>query len=367
MGNHDEHGSSNGAGDGLAACRRSWLGWGLLALAPGCGDSSGPPQATETGSTSVGSITGAPTTSSTSLDPVTTATASGSSTMTATSATTAAVDETTAASSSDGGITTGPLGCNPNVVLMGYWPPTNEMLRPWSTNLEQNPGGWIGEGWEGYGYDVYSFFPEFPPDGDPSNDPIGADGAVGSPRYDLRVDYQATSADFWRIVDQLQPVIVVTTSRGGDIGWEVEALEGGHGGGGSPEFDWASDEHPPALLPSEATVEARSWDAISSYRQGNTLPTRLPVDEIVAATTALGLTNVAIDPTGTSGNFLSGFLGLHGLYYSHVWALTAGYEVPAAGHIHVGYGLPVDDASALIEATLHAVLQAHPVDPVPCR
>ncbi len=250
---------------------------------------------------------------------------------------------------------------------MGYWPPTNEMLRPWSTNLEQNPGGWIGEDWEGYGYDVYSFFPEFPPDGDPNNDPIGADGAVGSPRYDLRVDYQATSADFWRIVDQLQPVIVVTTSRGGDIGWEVEALEGGHGGGGSPEFDWASDEHGPDLHPSEATIEARSWDAISSYRQGNTLPTRLPVDEIVAATTALGLANVAIDPTGTSGNFLSGFLGLHGLYYSHVWAEIAGYDVSAAGHIHVGYGLPVDDASALIEATLHAVLQAHPIEPVPCR
>jgi hypothetical protein len=58
---------------------------------------------------------------------------------------------------------------------------------------------------------------------------------------------------------------------------------------------------------------------------------------------------------GTSGNFLSGFLGLHGLYYN----LQTPHNV-AAGHIHVGFGLPVADASALIEATLHAVLQQHP-------
>jgi hypothetical protein len=250
------------------------------------------------------------------------------------------------------------------VVLMGYWPPTNEMLRPWSTNPEQNPGGWIGEGWGGYGYDVYAFFPEFPPDGDPSNDSIGDDGAVGSPRYDLRVDYQATSADFWRIVDMMEPVILVTTSRGGDIGWEIEAIEGGHGQGnmGSPAYDWSSDQHGADHFPTEETIEPRSWDAISTWRQGATLSTRLPADAILEAGSALGLTNVAIDQDGTSGNFLSGFLGLHGLYYAE----AAPYAVVAAGHIHVGYGLPVEDASALIEATLRAVLEAHPADGVPC-
>jgi hypothetical protein len=250
------------------------------------------------------------------------------------------------------------------VVLMGYWPPTNEMLRPWSTNPAQNPGGWVGEDWEGYGYNVYAFFPEFPPDGDPNNDEIGDDGAVGSPRYDLRVDYQATSADFWRLVDMFQPVILVTTSRGGGIGWEIEALEGGHGRGnpGSPAFDWSSDQHGTEQFPTEETIEAASWDAISSWRQGATLPTQLPVDEIFAATSALGLTNVEVDETGTSGNFLSGFLGLHGLYYQQQRAPN----VVAAGHIHVGFGLPVADASALIEATLHAVLQVHPAESVAC-
>jgi len=336
-----------------------WGVWGVwvLAMAASCGDSAEPPQGTDTGSTSVDTSTGVASTSSTTAEPATTTSSS--------SASTAAVDETTASpSTGEGSTTTGPIACDKHVVLMGYWPPTNEMLRPWSTNPEQNPGGWIGEDWEGYGYDVYSFFPEFPPDGDPSNDSIGDDGAVGSPRHDLRVDYQATSADFWRIVDEHQPVIIVTTSRGGDIGWEIEAIDGGHGMGnpGGPELDWSSDQHGADQLPTQATIEARSWDAISTYRQGNTLPTRQPVEAIVEATTALGLTNVVVDETGTSGNFLSGFLGLHGLYYAE----QARHEVFAAGHIHVGYGLPVADASALIEATLHAVLQSNPADQVPC-
>lgn len=344
-----------------------WL-WPLVgAVAWSCGDPvEPPPQGTESSTTAVApastSSTTLPTTLSTTALPDTTTTtpATGS-----TGTTTVAADDTTASSSSSAeGSTTGTVACTKNVVMMGYWPPTNEMLRPWSQSPEQNPGGWIGANWEGYGYDVYSFFPEFPPDGDPSNDPIGSDGSVGSPRFDLRVDYQATSEDFWSIVDTLEPVIVMTNSRGGDIGWEVEAIEGGHGIGNmnGPEFDWSSDQHGADTRPTQASIDARSWDAISSYRQGSTLPTRLPVDDIVAATSALGLTDVEIDETGTSGNYLSGFLGLHGLYYAE----TAAHEVVAAGHVHVGYGLPVDDASVLIETTLHAVLQAHPADRVPC-
>jgi hypothetical protein len=49
-----------------------------------------------------------------------------------------------------------------NILLTGYWPPTNEMVRRFSTSTVQNPDGWIGGNWEGRGYNVYSFFPEFP-------------------------------------------------------------------------------------------------------------------------------------------------------------------------------------------------------------
>ncbi|MCY1005796.1 hypothetical protein OV079_09505 [Nannocystis pusilla] len=343
----------------------------LAALLAGCapadpGESTGSTAAaTTTTEASTGSPTGdaatTPTTSEASTQGSGDVT-SAASTSTASTSTTSTSEASTSEASTSESSTTGPVGCTKNVVLMGYWPPTNEMLRPWSTDPAQNPDGWIGADWGGYGYDVHSFFPEFPPDGDPTNDDIGDPGAVGSPDFDLRVDYQATSKDFWRLVDEYQPIILVTTSRGGDIGWEIEALEGGHGldNPGGPAQDWLSDAHGAEHQPTKSTTEARSWDAISEYRQGNTLPSQLPLEVIAAATEPLGITSVVIDQQ-TSGNFLSGFLGLHGVYYNQL----APHNV-AAGHIHVGYGLPVADASALLEATLHAVLQAHPADSVDC-
>lgn len=322
---------------------------------PSSGDTGGATDSAPSGTTSPSPATSEPTTGD-----------APASTSSSSPASTAEPDETTTtpdptATTTDDA-STGPVACAKNVVLMGYWPPTNEMLRPWSQHPEQNPDGWVGENWGGYGYDVYSFFPEFPPDGDPTNDEIGDDGAVGSPDFDLRVDYQATSADFWRIVGEMQPVILVTTSRGGEIGWEIEALEGGHGqmNPGDASMDWTSDKYGDVFFPTEDTIEAASWDAISTYRQGNTLPSQLPLDDIFAATDALGVTDVVI-AQDTSGNFLSGFLGLHGVYYN----LQNPHNV-AAGHIHVGFGLPVESASMLIEATLHAVLTAHPSDGVDC-
>jgi hypothetical protein len=230
------------------------------------------------------------------------------------------------------------------------------MLRQWSTNPEQNPDGWNGEDWDGLGFDVYAFFPEFPPDGDPSNDDIGSEGSVGSPESDLRVDYQDTSGDFWRIMDELEPVVLVTTSRGGEIGWEVEAVEGGHGDPDQPDSDpsedWASDEYGDDTHPTQEIIDPRSWQAISQYRMGETLSTQLPADLIVDAVSALGLETVEIDETGTSGNYLSGFLGLHGLFYNHEHPHNV-----AAGHIHVGREVSTEDATAMIETTLAVVLE----------
>lgn len=95
-----------------------------------------------------------------------------------------------------------------NIMLTGYWPPTNEMLRPFSTNPDQNPGGWIGENWEGRGYNVYAFFPE-----------CGFPVCEG----DFEVDYQDTSEDWWRITAEVNPVGIITTSRGGrGRVWEIE-------------------------------------------------------------------------------------------------------------------------------------------------
>ena len=245
--------------------------------------------------------------------------------------------------------------CDKNVVLMGYWPPTNNMLRQWSTHPEQNPGSWQGGNWRGLGYNVYAFFPEFPPDGDPTNNTIGSPGSVGSPDFDLQVDYQATSEDFWRIVDEYQPQILITNSRGGSIGWEIEAYEGRAETGASPELDWRSDDYGDEHQPTQNTIDARSWQAISTYRGENLLSSTLPMEKIHAAVRSLNLTNVAIDEA-TSGSYLSGFLGLHGLYYHE----THPHNL-AAGHIHVGGHVSTEAATAMMEATLETVLKDNPV------
>ena len=170
-------------------------------------------------------------------------------------------------------------------------------------------------------------------------------GSVGSQASDLRVDFQDTSSDFWRIVDRHQPQVLITTSRGGRIVWELEAVEGGHDGGThNPADDWRSDEHGVGL-PLQDTIDARSWEAISIYRKGRLLRSSLPF----AAIQRQG-DDVQVDE-GTSGNYLSGFLGLHGLYYQSITP-----EVRAAGHIHVGIGVEVLRARALMEASLEATL-----------
>lgn len=244
-----------------------------------------------------------------------------------------------------------------NILLIGYWPPTNEMLRPFSTSPLQNPGGWIGQNWNGLGHDVYAFFPEFPPDGEPFNDPFGSAGYIGSSASDFRVDYQDTSLDFWNSVDSLQPLGIITFSWGGfDSRWEIERVEGGHAGGSTPPFDWIEDAND-EWYPTQDSIDARSWDAISTYRNGLQLQSQLPIDNIFAAASALGVANVFIDETGTSGNYLSGFLALHGLYYQSLHNdPNDPFRVLAAGHIHVGSGLTVADARLLSEATLNQTL-----------
>lgn len=233
------------------------------------------------------------------------------------------------------------------------------MLRAFSAQPEHNPNGWVGENWRGLGYDVYAFFPEFPPDGDPTNDPIGSPGSVG--QGDLQVDYQDTSADFWAIVDALEPHAVVTFSRGGAIGWEIEAVEGGHGvgGGDDPALDWISDGFGEQTRPTQDSVDARSWAAMNDHRVERAA-SLLPMAAIEDAANALGVTSVEIEQ-GTSGSYLSGFLGLHGIAYAE----STPHAV-AGGHIHVGFGVPVEDAAALTEASLEAVLQAHPVETLDC-
>ncbi len=151
-------------------------------------------------------------------------------------------------------------GERPTILLTGYWPPSNEALREFSDDSVQNPGGWIGQDWEGRGYDVYSFFPEFTPRNCRN---------CGRGSGDLEVDYQDTSADFWTIVETIRPIAVITFSRGFDnLSWELEMNQYNRTlwiddfaaplqpTPSPPDADWPSDELRLSTLPVQEIVDA---------------------------------------------------------------------------------------------------------------
>lgn len=220
-----------------------------------------------------------------------------------------------------------------NIMITGYWPPTNEMVRRFSTNPGQNPGGWVGGNWEGRGYDVYSFFPEFP------------DG-VGQGEGDFEVDYQDTSADWQRITQEIRPAAIITFSRGGrGSNWEIES----HHRLRAPE-DWAADY----TEPFGPTLDMPIYQSLEI---GTELSSTLPMEAIRDAVLDSGVIgNAYIDWDGTGGNFLSEFIGLHGVWYNSLNdSHGADWQNFAAGHIHVGMGTPLDAANAATEITLREV------------
>lgn len=168
----------------------------------------------------------------------------------------------------------------PNIMLTGYWPPTNEMLRRFSPNPDQNPSGWIGENWEGRGYNIYSFFPEFP-------------HGLGKGEGDFEVDYQDTSEDFWIIISQINPIAVITFGRAGyDTDWELEWRQ--RNLDCADWFDDYEDPFKPTPCPPDGSAPA-----------GAIRYSSLPMDEIVEAVNAAQIgVNAFVDTTGFAGAFL---------------------------------------------------------------
>ena len=224
----------------------------------------------------------------------------------------------------------------PAIMLTGYWPPSNEMLRHFSANPVQNPEGWIGADWEGRGYDVYAFFPEF--------DPPDCVFNCGQGMGDLEVDYQDTSEDFWPIADSLQPIAVITFSKGSaGFSWEVEMNQ-------YNRSEWVPDYTPP-LMPTPNPPD-------DSVPAGTLRLSALPVDEIVDAVNAADLgVNAFICFAGDGGGFLSEFVAYHGVWYQNI------HDAPgdparciAGGHVHVGGGIDWDIAQMAAQITVRTVI-----------
>jgi len=223
----------------------------------------------------------------------------------------------------------------PRIMLTGYWPPTNEMIRRFSPRADLNPQGWIGADWEGRGYDVYAYFPEFdPPDC----------RSCGKGEGDLEVDYQDTSADGRAIADTLRPLALITFSRGfDDLSWEVEVNQ-------YNRVSWIDDyQEPrqPTPSPPDASVPAEALRLSG-----------LPVQEIVDAIAGADL---GLDPyvawSGDGGGFLSEFAAYHGVWHQAAHASPADPALCiAGGHVHVGGQIDWQTATLAAELTLRALI-----------
>ncbi len=223
-----------------------------------------------------------------------------------------------------------------NILITGYWPPTNEMLRPFSQSPTQNPGGWQGANWEGRGYDIHSYFPEFP--GGTSQNPRGTG--------DFQVDYQAASADFWRVTAELKPIAIITFSRGrSGANWEIESRHRK-----LPLNNWSPDY----LAPTRPTTDL----PIASEPDFQERRSSLPMEAIRDAVNAAGVGFGAFIDTSSSygGNFVSEFTGYHSSWYANLhsdpsdpaWCI-------AGGHIHVGISTPLPGAMQATEISLRVL------------
>jgi len=221
----------------------------------------------------------------------------------------------------------------PVIMVTGYWPPTNEMVRHFSQNLQLNPDGWQGENWEGLGYDVVSFFPEFDP-ADCNN--------CGQGYGDLEVDYQDFSGDFWPIVEEVQPVGIITFSRGfNDMSWELENRL-------VNRTNWYDDYTAP-LLPTPNPPD----DTVENY---HVRYTSLPVLDII---NAIDEAHIGLDPyldNTNAGMFLSEFSGYHGVWYKEKYEEDVEIPCFAGGHIHVGAQVEWGTAREAAEVSIRTLI-----------
>jgi len=222
----------------------------------------------------------------------------------------------------------------PNIMLAGYWPPTNEMLRRFSTDPVQNPQGWIGDDWEGKGYNVYSFFPEFP-------------SGVGKGIGDFEVDYQDTSADFWNITGQVNPIAIITFGRAyANNHWELEFKVRN-----LKKLSWYGDYLSP-YKPTPAPPDTANPAGYIRYMS-------LPGDSIVTAVNSAMLgVSAYVDNNGFAGGFLCEFIGYHATWYHDLHCLPSAININrSSGHIHVGSNITLPTAIAATEVTLRALIE----------
>lgn len=227
-------------------------------------------------------------------------------------------------------------GCNVccrNVIITGYWPPSNQMLTDFSQDKELNPTGWQGNNWKGLGYHVYAFFPLF--SGGTESNPKG--------EGDFEVDYQDTLMDFQRITGEYKPIAIICYGIGKGP-WEIEEDAVVHS-------RWHDDYVPP-------TQPDINWlkEVLKDGAGHSTLPTEAIAEAVNNADIGV---HAWVDKEGDAGDFLCDYITCLATAYqqSHNEPMQKDY-CAAAGFIHLGPMLTLEQAKQAQEITLETILKS---------
>jgi pyrrolidone-carboxylate peptidase len=212
-----------------------------------------------------------------------------------------------------------------NIMVTGFWNPTGQMIRPFSTNNYLNPSGWKGENWENSGYNIYSYFPT----------PDIYNGT-------FEVDYQNTWDDFWTITSELNPVAIISFGAGAGP-WEIE--------NNSRNLQyWINDEnkpYQPTPSPPDDTVEA-------GFMRHSTLPVQVIEDEVNENTNI----EAWVDWEGDPGRYLCEYIAYLGMWYQDIHSSkTDPNQCKVAGFIHVNSEVYIEDAMIATNITIRKTIE----------
>jgi pyrrolidone-carboxylate peptidase len=212
-----------------------------------------------------------------------------------------------------------------NIMVTGFWNPTGQMIKSFSTNSYLNPEGWEGENWENFGYNIYSYFPT----------PDIYNGT-------FEVDYQNTWNDFWNITSDLNPIAIISFGAGSGP-WEIEYNTR------NLKY-WTNDEnkpYQPTPAPPDDTVD-----------EGYVRHSTLPIEEIQNAVNDGTNIEAWIDWEGNPGQYLCEYIAYIGMWYQNIHSSSSDqYHCRSAGFIHVNSGVPVDEAMKASNITIRKTIE----------
>ncbi len=267
------------------------------------------------------------------------------------------------------------------IFISGYWPPTNGedplgMLYQFMSGLEEPTQGahgeWVIDDYRHTGYRVVMIAPKFPL-------LVGPDWGRGQGQW--TVDYPDTSKVFWELMQQYNPVAVMTTSRYYNTKeWVLEIGAKNLGNTNWTMFSWNQGRPPfmggatndPARVagrpnaglntivdaPPDATraADPTTDDVIGLKISANVEDIHLKViDKLKLHFSEADLKpkpNGQFQGVNPDDRYVSAFAGYHALWYD-AWKPSC----RAGWHTHVGFGISVADASEAIKLQLDVMIQ----------